>query len=123
MCVSSLIGFQPDQDPLYNTFVLKTFETSEECEHEVEAFVHLRTSLTGKTEPNIVKFYGSYNYGPHFNVILEYADRGTLEEYFARVPPPSTAQEVFHFWESLLPLQRALGQLHELRFDSEVVQG
>jgi serine/threonine protein kinase len=102
---------------LYNTFVLKSYhhDAAEQHEREVKSFVHLRV-LLGPSAPNFIGFYGSYTHGRTSNVILEYANEGTLEDYFKRVPPPSTGPEIYLFWSRLLALLRALDALHNLPY-------
>jgi len=65
-------------------------------------------------DTNIVNFYGSYRQNDTFNVILEYADEGTLENYFQKVFPPRNGADIQHFWEALCGVLKALTQIHEV---------
>jgi serine/threonine protein kinase len=73
-------------------------------------------------DPSIIGFYGSYAHGQTFNVILEYANEGTLEDYFANVPPPSTSRDIYTFWKGILPVLRGLEQLHDLEYSDNLAQ-
>jgi len=68
-----------------------------------------------KQEENIRRFYGSYIYGDHYNLLLEYPDKGTLEEYFQQETPPSRGQDIIKFWEGLFQLIKALKTIHSVR--------
>ena len=106
-------------DPWPNTFVLKVYHSrgaEEQCRREVEGFVHVRSRITGRDEQSIIGFYGSYKHGETWNVILEYANEKTLEDYFKEHPTPRTGAEIYRFWKSLLPLNRALDGIHDLVF-------
>ena len=82
-------------------------------ENEVDAFKRLRAKQ--KTlDTNIVTFYGSYRQNDTFNVLLEYADEGTLETYFNEVFPPRSGSDIHQFWESLCGVLKALTQIHEV---------
>ncbi|OCL06940.1 hypothetical protein AOQ84DRAFT_67856, partial [Glonium stellatum] len=116
-----------------NTYVLKQYNTSDaeaECAKEDGAFERLntmhhrvRSGITGNRESAIIGFYGSFEQGGKHNVILEYANGGTLEDYFKRNSPPSTAQGIYLFWEALLKLGRALTAIHNQTIDSRVHHG
>ncbi|RFU28626.1 hypothetical protein B7463_g7721, partial [Scytalidium lignicola] len=101
-----------------HTFVLKTY-LSKDAEtyynKEVEAFRHLKAFNNPKT--NIIGFYGSYIHGDTFNVILEFADRGSLAQYFKETDPPSTGQDIVDFWSSLFGVIPALINIHDVESD------
>ena len=99
----------------YNdTFVLKTYHTIEADQYfynEVEAFRRLRR---GSYYTNIIHFYGSFIQNGTFNIILDFADQGTLEEYFQNVFPPTSGKDIEHFWASLCGILKALIHIHEV---------
>jgi serine/threonine protein kinase len=64
---------------------------------------------------SIIKFYGSYIHGEHYNILLEYADKGSLEEYFKRESPPSRGIDIIKFWEGLFQLIKGLKAIHSAR--------
>ncbi|KUJ17135.1 kinase-like protein [Mollisia scopiformis] len=99
-----------------DTFVLKTYHKHEAEQYyhdEVEAFRRLRP-LRGTLDPNIVHFYGSFTQNGTYNVILAFADKGTLEEYFRTVLPPTSGKDIEHFWTTLCGITRALVHIHEV---------
>ena len=113
------IELTQNQDPadrFPNTFVLKTYGShhdQEDYRNEVQAFLYLHKA---GPEPSIIGFYGSYVHNNTSNLILEYANEGTLEDYFRKVNPPSTGQDILHFWSGLLKILRALCRIHEVEF-------
>jgi serine/threonine protein kinase len=83
----------------------------------------LRASLN-QSRRGVIRFLGSFTHGATFNIILEYANGGTLENYFRQFPPPSLSRDIHHFWESLLRLISVLTYLQNLKFyDNSVYQG
>jgi serine/threonine protein kinase len=64
---------------------------------------------------SIIKFYGSYIHGDHYNILLEYADKGSLEEYFRKESPPSRGIDIIKFWEGLFQLIKGLKAIHSAR--------
>lgn len=78
-------------------------------ENEVDAF----TKLATKDDPSLIQFLGSYRQGNTYNILLEYADRGTLEDYFQRVAPPSLGKDIVMFWERLFKVTQALSRIHK----------
>ncbi|KAH8815557.1 hypothetical protein F5884DRAFT_182287 [Xylogone sp. PMI_703] len=95
-----------------NTFLLKRYSSKEsriQYEDEVIGFRSVR-SVDG-----VIKFYGSYSHGDECNILLEYADKGSLEEYFKTQNPPSKAIDIIKFWERLFQLVRGLKGLHAVR--------
>jgi serine/threonine protein kinase len=93
---------------------MKSYFTSEAERYyntEVAAFRHLGPN------PSIIKFHGSFSRGDSYNVILEYADQGTLADYFKNEPPPSEGEEIIRFWEAMFRLLDALRRIHEVVSD------
>ncbi len=64
---------------------------------------------------SIIKFYGSYIHGDNYNILLEFADKGSLEEYFRRESPPSRGGDIIKFWEGLFQLIKGLKAIHSAR--------
>ncbi|TVY33614.1 Serine/threonine-protein kinase [Lachnellula subtilissima] len=92
-------------------FVLKQFSTKDAERYyqtEVAAFGKLRCN------PNIIGFYGNFTRGDSYNILLEYADEGTLESYFEKQAPPRDGEEVIKFWERLFKIIDALRGVHEV---------
>lgn len=61
---------------------------------------------------NIIGFYGSFVRQQTYNIILEYADLGTLDEYMERTSPPSSAEDKMRFWERFLEVAHGLATIH-----------
>ena len=76
---------------------------------------------------NIIGYYGSFRRGDTFNVILEYADRGNLKEFFQHQDPPSTAESIIQFWQGLFKLIYALRAVHNVeqfsKYGPRIFQG
>ena len=103
------------QDPaheLANTFVLKRYRTKDAEKYfnnEVGAFRKLR--IAGRHR-NIIGYHGCFIHNGTYNVILEFADRGTLEEYFAREAPPTSGEDIIAFWRGIFGIIGALLSIH-----------
>ncbi len=99
-----------------NTFVLKTYRTSEAgkyFETERSAFIKLRY---GHMPPgNIIEYYGSFVKDGTYNLILEYADRGTLDQYMKITDEPTDIGEIMTFWKNFLPIFHGLSHIHGTR--------
>ncbi|KAL8878006.1 MAG: hypothetical protein Q9198_004096 [Flavoplaca austrocitrina] len=96
-----------------NTFTLKTYRTPDArkyFENERNAFEQLRYG--GGPPENIIKYYGSFARHGTYNIILEYADRGTLDDYMKNTAEPKTVIEIRSFWENFLASMRGLVQIH-----------
>ena len=79
--------------------------------NEVSAFKRFRRGAGGP-HPDIVGFYGSFILAGTYNTLLEYADMGTLEDYFKSNPGPSSGEEIANFWDGLLKIFSALETIH-----------
>lgn len=60
----------------------------------------------------MIGFYGGFIQGDRYNILLEFADKGSLERYFKKVRPPTTGEDIINFWEGLFKLLGALLQIH-----------
>jgi serine/threonine protein kinase len=119
------------QDPSYqyaNTYVLKTYrfkDAKENCETEVKAFRALMSS--GSLGKSIIGFFGSIEQDGSYNVLLEYADGGTLEDYLQKTPSPTTGHEICKFWSAFFNVIKALTLIHNVRGkdpkDPPILQG
>jgi len=66
----------------------------------------------------LIGFYGNYRQGDSYNVILEFADKGSLEEYFRTVPPPREYEDIIEFWMGLFAVLKALTTIHNIELHS-----
>jgi serine/threonine protein kinase len=92
-------------EELANTFVLKTYfgrDVESYYKSEIETFWQLHS------HKNIIGFQGCFTRGDSYNVLLEYADKGTLEDYLRNEVPPTSGEEIIQFWESLFGVLEAL---------------
>jgi hypothetical protein len=105
----------PAGDPR-NTLCLKTFFASRRTEWTNESSVlsGLRSDL--KHDKSTIMSYGCYQHGETCNILLEYADCGTLEDYMCRYRPPTTTEEISEFWHSVRRLISVLGRLENMDF-------
>ncbi|XTI93229.1 kinase-like protein [Cenococcum geophilum] len=120
------LGPKNSDDPHANIFVLKIFKPNDledSYRKEVQAFVALRTNTA--RNPSMIGFYGSYRHGESCNLILEYANEGTLEDYLQKCSPPTTGPDIYKFWSGLLGLIKALEAIHYIVSgdSSPVLQG
>jgi len=63
---------------------------------------------------NIIGFRGSFTRGDTCNVLLEHADKGTLEDYFQKERVPKNGEDIILFWEGLFKIIDALRRIHEV---------
>ncbi len=76
----------------------------------MDAFQKLNGS--GETVPNLIGFYGAFKQNGSYHVILEYANIGTLEDYFEQVQPPKREADILNLWRSIFQINHALVQIH-----------
>lgn len=111
-----------------NTYVLKTYrlkDAKDNYQREVKAFKALMNG--GSLGKSIIGFYGSYEQNGSYNVLLEYADLGTLEDYLQKTSPPTTGEDIRRFWHALFNVIKALQMIHHVQgndaSDSQVLRG
>ena len=51
-------------------------------------------------------------WGTSRNILLEYADRGTLQDYITQVQPPDRREQIQEFWHNVLALFDGLVTIH-----------
>ncbi|KFY32505.1 hypothetical protein V493_00126 [Pseudogymnoascus sp. VKM F-4281 (FW-2241)] len=96
-----------------NTFALKTYNVnshraSDYYDTEVNAFKLFRNTR----DVNMIGFHGSFKQGGRFNLILEYANEKSLEDYFQNTSPPQDGHDIIQFWESLCKVIFSINILH-----------
>ncbi|KKY22681.1 putative serine threonine protein kinase [Phaeomoniella chlamydospora] len=95
---------------------MKTYTTPDARKYhdkEVDAFQRVGQCDT------LVAFHGSFSQqllygGQTFNILLEYADGGTLEDFFQRDRQPTSPEDIIKFWEKLLDITKALHAIHQV---------
>ena len=96
-----------------NTYVLKTYNTKDAdvyYRNEVDAFMKL--SSRKEVDESLIKLLGSYKQGGTYNILLEYADRGTLEDFLRDTVPPTLGEDIIFFWKRLFNVIKALQRIH-----------
>jgi serine/threonine protein kinase len=98
----------PWQDKSSNTFALKTYygSGSESYKWEVEAYQKLSTC------PQITQYYCNFTHNDKKYLLLEFADKGSLEKYFTDTAPPSQPDDIITFWRRLFDITKALYHVH-----------
>lgn len=81
-----------------------------------DAELEALAALSRKSSKHIVQCMGSYVHGNNYNLILEYADQGSLGEYLQRSSPPRSALELQQFWNSMIDILQGLHQIHNTSF-------
>lgn len=92
---------------------MKTYRTSDAetyFKHERTAFSRLR--YNGGPHANIIGYYCSFILDGTYNIILEYADRGTLDEYMEATPAPKNVSEIMTFWDRFFAVMQGLVHIH-----------
>jgi len=103
-----------DHNEHSDLFVLKTFDAANANQHrkELHTYVDLMEDASNKNITSIVRFYGSYMQAEKFNIVLEYANEGSLETFLQHNTPPTQVEHIRDFWKNLLELLKALVYLH-----------
>jgi serine/threonine protein kinase len=100
------------KNPNANTFLLKRYPTKDgepRYNQKISGFRSVRQA------DSIIKFYGSYIHADNYNILLEFADKGSLEDFFKRESPPSRGGDIIKFWEGLFQLIKGLKAIHSAR--------
>ena len=95
-----------------------TFRVLKEFTHEAE-FVREKKAFTrlikdGQSPPHIIEYLGSYDQDDVRYILLEYADIGTLDDYFRKTPPPTSERDITDFFAGLFALIKGLCRVHQL---------
>ncbi|KAK5720388.1 hypothetical protein LTR17_015025 [Elasticomyces elasticus] len=102
-----------NQNHLSHTYVLKVYDGPDAQKHhdsEVNAYGKIQTG--GLHTESLLRYYGTYTYEGMYHVILEYADVGTLEEYFKTVPIPTEGKDIIALWRGVFALADAVFRIH-----------
>ena len=105
-----MLQFHPEHN---NTFVLKTYRPAEaeEC-YKAERDAYMKLRWGAKPSPYIVTYYGGFIHGNSYNIILEYADRGTLEDFMKETDQPASVEDNLRFWDRLSGITHGLLTIH-----------
>ena len=108
-----------EQDPKYlhdKEFFLKKFCTSDAktyYENDIAALEMLKR--TEGAASAFVNYYGSFRLNGTYNVLLEYAGGGTLDDYYQFMDPPTAVSEAIDFWLEMLKLSKAIKIAHDIK--------
>ncbi|PVH73640.1 hypothetical protein DL98DRAFT_594829 [Cadophora sp. DSE1049] len=105
-------GEQKSNDRLKNTFILKTYLGNKAEQLYDRDVIALKNSQNRGSVPGVIGFYGSFQQQGRHNVLLEFADVGTLEHYYKTISPPKNAEDIFNFWYQMFKLVKGLTFLH-----------
>ncbi|KAH8590626.1 hypothetical protein B0O99DRAFT_675870 [Bisporella sp. PMI_857] len=108
---------QGPENRFANKLVLKTYfgkYSDIYFNNEVNAFRKIRSCCAS----SIIGFYGGFKHGNRCNILLEFADKGTLERYFKEITPPTSGEDINRFWKHLFQLAGALHSIHEVQASS-----
>lgn len=95
-----------------NTFVLKSYRTRDAEEYYTNEVSAFRKFWDAGEEVSIIGFHGSFVQNGSYNLVLEHADRGSLEDYFHTAPPYSE-DDIIKFWRGLFGVLHGLELIHE----------
>ena len=92
---------------------MKTYQSSGAEKYystEVDGFERL--GANSDIISGIVGYYGGFRHNDTYNIILEWADRGTLEDYMRTNVPPSSGKDIIDFWETIFNTVYGLNKIH-----------
>ena len=93
--------------------MIKTYTTREaERYFNAERFAFQRFHRGSIWARNILGYYSAFQHGGHFNIVLEYANHGTLEDLLQNMSPPAKDVDIQAFWSGLLELANGLICIH-----------
>lgn len=103
-----------------NTFVLKTYRDAEaEENYKAERDAYMKLRWGGKPSPHIIAYYGGFVHGKSYNIILEYADQGTLETFMKETKSPRTIEDTLLFWDRLFKVTEGIARIHNTKIEND----
>ena len=94
-----------------HTYALKVFRESRAYDAEIKAY--RETASTGSPIDSLTRFYFSFTYRDLQCIVLEYADRGNLDQLMKAEKPPQHPSDVLALFRSLLELSQAADRVHK----------
>mmetsp|Transcript_41345 Transcript_41345/g.50123 ORF Transcript_41345/g.50123 Transcript_41345/m.50123 type:complete len:723 (+) Transcript_41345:289-2457(+) len=83
-------------------FVIKRIFVDEQSEEDKEEVMNEIKVLATLAHPNIVGYYGSFMEDGVLNVVMEYADNGSLFQHIQRAKSPFSESEILQMFAQLL---------------------
>lgn len=101
--------------------VLKSYPEPSRDSYNREVLYFSRSEECGQRAENIVRCFGHYSCTSSlgdttYNLLLEYAARGSLLDYYNSERHPSSEIQRKGFWSSLLPFLCGLEHMHSTAF-------
>ncbi|KAK4231946.1 kinase-like domain-containing protein [Podospora fimiseda] len=94
---------------LTNDSSIQTFE------NEVRAYISIANSGQSRTAARyFLDYHGSFRQGGKGFIILEFANQGSLVDFFQTNDLPTTREELYSLWESFQNLASGLMLLHDI---------
>ncbi|KAK4213566.1 kinase-like domain-containing protein [Rhypophila decipiens] len=93
-------------------FALKVFNSDQKQAFEDET--NALAALAKVPSDHMVRYYGSFIQGDTYNILLEYADGGTLSDFLKETAPPVRQEDIASCWESIFGLVSALEKVHNI---------
>ncbi|RKF56173.1 putative protein kinase-like [Erysiphe neolycopersici] len=100
------------KNPNSNTFVIKSYSTTQAHSSyimQVNAFRSI------KNADGVLKFFGSFEYRGQSHILLEFADKGTLRDFFRTEVPPTRGDHIIDFWDNILQLTKGLKAIQSVK--------
>ena len=72
----------------------------------------MKLRWAGKPSPHIIAYYGGFIHGNSYNIILEYADQGTLETFMRKTKSPASAEHSLLLWDRLFDITHGIMTIH-----------
>lgn len=93
---------------------MKTYRRNSEAEKyfDNERTAYRRLRYNDRPHANIIGYYGSFVRDGTYNIILEYADRGTLNNYLQETHEPTDSTGIMTFWTQFLGILHGLAHIH-----------
>lgn len=96
--------------------VIKSYPDSSKGAYDNEALFFAQSEQSRRPSRNIVRCLGFYSCYVEdkttWNIILEYASKGSLSEFYEYAEHPRTYQEVKDFWGSFFTFLNGLEHIH-----------
>ncbi|KAI9671710.1 MAG: hypothetical protein M1831_003238 [Alyxoria varia] len=108
-----------ESSPRTNTFALKIYHpllrNEIQFRKEIEAFTAFRHQpMSNQCQSSMIKFHAAFEQAGTYNVILELADGGTLEDMFGE-EPPRHSPDIKDLWFRLVDLLKSLRMIQSVK--------
>ncbi|KAI0020697.1 hypothetical protein F4780DRAFT_779370 [Xylariomycetidae sp. FL0641] len=93
-------------------FVLKTYHNDKTKRKLYDNEREALTILKNKSIENVISLYGCFRQNESYHLILEHANRGSLEDLLDKGCAPTSAEDRLYFWTSLLRVIHGFRAVH-----------